>query len=424
MFGRLKSLFQSKPQITDPYEQFVVAFIEECKRQGRRPDSYDPTGRFFVFDEGTPGRRIVYLDNGFKAWLQLDKPARAAHLSKFIASSLDGPGIEDGSALVELMPGVRSRALISNLMIQSPGGIDARDEIAWAPFCGELVVVINHDRPGTLRPLTRGEFELGSFSFDTALKQAMTNLRSRPVAPAFEPHETVGGLFVCENLTDFQSSLLLLTPGVDFQFPTLHGAPVVLVPARNQFFVTGSENLAGLEVLLGIADAAHQQPHFLSSILVVWRDGRWVPFKLAPGGALAAQQRLIELRDLALDYRQQKALLDQLHKEQNRDVVVSEYDAYQPEPGAEFSLTFLASGSKDTLLPMAEQISIIRQTLDARTGLATGPNEDAARVTWADAIDIAGDLLEHVPGLYPERYRVRSFPDTEAWKRLKERALP
>jgi hypothetical protein len=41
MFNRLTSLFRPKSAITDPYEQFVVAFIEECKRQGRKPTSYD-----------------------------------------------------------------------------------------------------------------------------------------------------------------------------------------------------------------------------------------------------------------------------------------------------------------------------------------------------------------------------------------------
>jgi hypothetical protein len=51
MFNLLRSLFRPKPAIADPYEQFVVAFIEECERQGRKLKSYDHQARSFAFGD-------------------------------------------------------------------------------------------------------------------------------------------------------------------------------------------------------------------------------------------------------------------------------------------------------------------------------------------------------------------------------------
>lgn len=129
------------------------------------------------------------------------------------------------------------------------------------------------------------------------------------------------------------------------------------------------------------------------------------------------------MRDLGLDYEDQKNLLDRLHAEQNNDVFVSNFMAVHPRPGSEFSITFLSSGSTDTLLPKADRIRFLRQAVDAKTGIALAQEADVVEATWADAMEIAGSMFEPVAGLYPERYRVRRFPEAEMWSRLKERAL-
>lgn len=41
MFDRLKSLFRLKPPISDPFKQFVVAGVEECKRHGLQSSEYN-----------------------------------------------------------------------------------------------------------------------------------------------------------------------------------------------------------------------------------------------------------------------------------------------------------------------------------------------------------------------------------------------
>src|SRR5438093_1047655 len=161
MFNRLVSLFRPKP--ADPYEQFVVAFIEECGRQGRKPTSYDHQTHSFVFGDSKGSNHTVFIENSFRAWCQGTPKARAEQLSNFV------------------------------------------------------------------------------------------------------PHPRAAGLYYCSNLEDYQSSLLLMTPGTDFKLPALDGDAVALVPSRNQFFVTGSRNRPALEILLDLAETAGQQHHFCSS---------------------------------------------------------------------------------------------------------------------------------------------------------------
>src|SRR5262245_30196410 len=122
MFSHLRSLFRPKPVIVDPYEQFVVAFIEECKRQGRKPASYDHQTRSFVFGGPKGHNQTVFLDNSFRVWCRSDAKARAEQLSRFVRSlgEMEGEAAIDPAKLpAELMPGVRSRVLISHALIQN-----------------------------------------------------------------------------------------------------------------------------------------------------------------------------------------------------------------------------------------------------------------------------------------------------------------
>src|SRR6266700_3880202 len=118
MFNRLRSLFRPKPAIADPYEQFVVAFIEECGRQGRKPTSYDHQTRSFVFGDPKGSNHTVFLENNFRVWCQRDAKARAELLSRFVRSLGEaGAAIDPAKLPAELMPGIRSRVLLSHTLI-------------------------------------------------------------------------------------------------------------------------------------------------------------------------------------------------------------------------------------------------------------------------------------------------------------------
>jgi len=424
MFNLLRSLFRPKPAIADPYEQFVVAFLEECGRQGRKPTSYDHQTRSFVFSDAKGSNHTVYLENNFRIWTQRDAQARAEQLSRFVRS-LGDVEAESADLAAELMPGIRSRVLLSDGLIQSwiqgaPEGND--NETAWTPFCGELVACVVRDRPDSMALVTRSHLNSAKLSFDQAMVQAMAHFRAKVSAPDFVPHPRAPGLYYCSNLEDYQSSLLLMTPGKDFKLPDVDGDAVALVPSRNQFFVTGSRNRPALTLLLDLAETAGQQPHFCSSALLVWRDGHWVEYAFDAGTNEVAKQHQIAITHLASDYGRQKELLDHLHKTQNRDIHVATFMIYRKkdQQGSEFSMAVLSSGAaQGTLLPVADRLTFVDQIMDPRTGTAAEQAREILTVGWSDAMSVVNHLLQPVPNLYPPRHRTIGFPDADAWAKLR-----
>jgi len=76
----------------------------------------------------------------------------------------------------------------------------------------------------------------------------------------------------------FEASLLLLDDVWDVQLaPHLKGRPVVTMPFRDLVFVTGSEDVEGLQRVRKLeADTQTQQlVHPLSRQFLVRRDGAW-----------------------------------------------------------------------------------------------------------------------------------------------------
>jgi len=429
MFDRLMSLLRPKP--ADPYEQFVVAFIEECKRQGRKPTSYDHQTRSFVLGDREGSRHTVFLENTFRMWCQRDVKARAQQLSRFVRSLGEGEvGIDPATLAAELMPGIRSRFLFSHALIETwiQGGPEGNDnETAWTPFCGELVACVVHDRPDSMTLVMRSDLESAKLSFDQAMAQAMAQFRAKTPAPDFVPYPRLPGLYYCSNLEDYQSSLLLMTPGTDFELPALDGDAVALVPSRNQFFVTGSRNRPALKVLLDLAETAGQQPHFCSSAPLVWRDGQWVEYAFEAGTNEAVKLRRIATMQLASDYDRQKELLDHLHNKKNKDIFVAKFMVYrkQDQQGSEFSVAALSSGSDGTLLPVTDRLTfvVVDQIINPQSGRAEEGARDIVSVSWSDAMAIAGHLLQPVPNLYPPRYRSLGFPDADMWGKLRAKAV-
>jgi hypothetical protein len=430
MLGRLKSLFQPKAKFSDPYEQFVVEFLEECIQQRRRPASYDQQDRSFVFDDPQKGQLTVFLDNCFRIWLERDAKGKADHLVRFVRAMADSKQ-ETGTDELQtgLKPGIRARSLIGEMLIRSWSGSKAQDstnEIAWSPLCGDIASILLFDRTDTMKPLWRSDLDRAGLTFEHAMAIAMANLRADVPAPVFEVHPQADGLFYSSNLEDYQSALLLLSPGKDFEFPQLDGDPIALLPSRNKFFVTGSRNLPGLGKLFDIAEAAREEEaNFCSARLLIWRSGQWDNFAVDAGSSEAGRQRLLEVRETAIDYLDQKNLLDQLYQAKKKEVFVSPVEVFQEDdqPGSAFSITFLPSGRRDTLLPVADRISLIDQIVDPRTGIAQTEPRDRIVVAWSDVMAVASGLFEAVPQLYPPRYRVLGFPDATTWQKLKAKAL-
>jgi hypothetical protein len=401
-----------------PYTQFLREFIAECQRQNLVAESYDHAASSFALTKDDGSQISAFTRNTFGEWLRRDRAGRADLIARFVRSLHEARSHETVSAETlpdELMPGIRPRALVSNMMIRNwiaggPG--DDSRATAFLPFAADLVVCAVRDRPDSMSLMTRENLAEAGLSIAQATRLGIANFRARLPAPVFEP--LGDGLFGCANLEDHQSALLLLRPGQDYALPPIHGAPIVAVPGRNVFYLTGTQNPAGLARLLDIAGSAAQMPHVCSPSLLQWSGACWIEAPLADQ-RLEWRRREILQHQLAADYHEQKQLLDQQHDRQGRDVFVASLMLYRAkETRATFSVTTLPSGTTGTLLPRADRLVFVKPAAGS-----TQKVDDMADVSWSDAIGLVGHLFAPVPHLYPPRLRALGTPDAEAWSRLK-----
>jgi len=424
MFDWIKKALRPRQPDINSFDRFVLEFVEECKRQAWIPKSYDHQARSFLFDDGANESR-VHLSNLFGTWLARDGDGRAEVIARFVRGLAEAgktASISPETLPDELLPGIRSRVLISNTLLQSwiaGAPIDDSAETAWLPFAGDLAACVLRDQRDTISQMTHANLRFAELPIEQAMLRAMTNFRARMRAPVFE---SVGdGVFGCANLEDHQSALLLLEPGKDYSLPAIDGAPVALVPGRNVFYLTGSANMPGLTRLLDIARNAHQTPNFCSSMILQWRGDCWAEFQFEPGTTNAARQREIALAQASTDYTFQKQLLDRYYQKHGMDVFVANLMLFRRNDAEAslFGVATLASATTGTLLPHADRLNLGKQIVDPVTGLAQQGAADMVDVPWSGAMEIVGDLFEPVPYLYPPRLRALGFPDDDAWARLK-----
>jgi hypothetical protein len=423
MFDWIQRRFKKTPSAAEHYEQFVRDFVAECQRQNIRPKSYDPQARAFVIGGDDDYEMTFHLHNVFGEWLARNQDGRAELIVRFVHSVVEAirnNAISPERLPDELMPGIRSRAQISNVLIQhwiAGAPPDDSSATAFLPLTGDLVLCALRDMPYSMSQMTRANLAFANLPLKQAIPRAMANFRSKIPQPVFEAQGN--GLFLCNNLADHQSALLLLAPGREYPLPAIDGTPVAVVPTRNLFYLTGNASRTGLAKALDIAQQAHQMPHFSSSALLQWDGQRWSEALIAADG-LAVRQREIAKHQLAADYESQKQLLDQYHHKQGKDIYVAGVMLYRGKDSSElFSVTTLASGTTGTLLPQADRLSFVQQIIDERTGLAQREPQDIVDVAWSDAMNIVGHLFEPVPYLYPPRLRALGFPQANDWARLK-----
>lgn len=425
MFEWLKKRLVGQQAVVDPYEEFVREFVAECQRQELVPKSYDPNARGFLFVRDDGSEMTFFMHNGFREWLDRNRPGRTELMKRFVGSvfdSLHSEELDPAKLPDELMPGIRSASQISNVLIRNwlAGAPDDNSSAtAFQPFAGDLVACALRDRINSVAQMAHSHLAFAKLSLDQAMERAMANFRSKVPKPVFEP---VGdGVFGSNNLADHQSAMLLLTPGVDYPLPAIEGPPIAVVPSRNVFYLTGRANEVGLMRALDIAQKAGQMGHFLSSAILQWDGHRWVEAELA--GGFGARQREIRQHQIAADYNSQKQLLDQYHQSRGEDIFVANLMLFKPRDSVElFSVANLASGTIGTLLPHADRLFFGKQIVDPQTGLAEQVPQDKADVAWSDAMAIAGDLFEEVPYLQPPRLKALGFPTGDLWTRLKAAA--
>lgn len=394
--GFLDSIFGRKPPTPD---QFADIFVKEARKQGLdREMSYDAAEFRFKLGDGA----VFNLHNAYRAYNGTKGAERDRAMSSFIAALADlGQETPQDFARIrsQLRPVIRSRSVLEHMRLHEIRlkGTDENFRTAFLPFGEDCVVLLAVDRPESISTLTGGPEEAWNLSFDDAIAIAIDNLRDTPD----QFTELATGLYYGAWRDSYDTSRALL-PDMLERLP-VRGRPIFMMPTRDVLLVTGDHDTQGLISMTGFAEQALNEGRTVSASMFSYTDGKVYAYK--PEDPLIARQlahlgRLLDKEE----YDSQKAVLDQIHEEQGKDIFVANYALFakEGEPGTSFSVASWTRGV-DTSLPKVDRLALVRPEAQDEMG-------EVRVVAWEQAMPYLDHLLEPEAG-FPARYRTRGFPE-------------
>src|SRR5262249_43551772 len=189
---------------------------------------------------------------------------------------------------------------------------------------------------------------------------------------------------------DSYDSARLLLPDVIYRL-TLNGDPVIFAPNRDQLWITGKYDSAGLGAILKYGPDSHfKQGHGLSPNLYSLAEGKLVAF-LPDDPAQRLLAESICRQRAAMDYHQQGQYLNAIHERENLDLFVAAYTLYKRKDETTFSIS-VWSNTIDSLLPKTDALAFM-------VNPRSKDPQDRLVVDWDAAFPIVSNLLEEQPDI-------------------------
>jgi uncharacterized protein YtpQ (UPF0354 family) len=382
-------------------DQFANEFIAVLKSADpTKSVSYDADKFCLTIDSECKGGVTANLHNVYREYLQAAPSERPATLRRFLRflreTSLGAPAdFED--AAHDLLPIVRARVgneleWLRSQVEKSPGSP------AFVPFAEHLSLSVGYDLPESITHVGETQLQEWGVTLEVVGHRAMENLAK--LGCRFGGLRSKPGVYELDANDGYAVSRLLL-PQV-FTQPPLSGAPVAMVPHACCLLYTGDRDDDGLRIMLERAEQELEKPRVIGGFAYrLSQQGVWHPWLPAPTHRLYKQFRGLANATLGSSYSRQQQFLTQLQEKykpaDDRLFVASVLEFREESPwGAVTSCSW--AKHVPSLLPKTDTISLMRDL-----------EEPPVLVPWNVVQKTVGELM--VPqGIYPERYRVDSFP--------------
>lgn len=150
------------------------------------------------------------------------------------------------------------------------------DSLPYAPFAGELSVIIMRELPGTVVGVTQSTLESWGVSYAEALKQAMNNMNMSPLPPVTNalhaggggrknaPTEEVGLVFEGDHLT---ATWIIMERFRDYVIQRLQGDIVFSLPTRNRLVAIRADEPGLIQQIISSGRSTLNQTHALTNQL-------------------------------------------------------------------------------------------------------------------------------------------------------------
>ena len=174
-----------------------------------------------------------------------------------------------------IVPAVRTNAYLEELGRYASEG--KKPELVFDRLTPELIVVYMFDFPERL--LTMLEEHLDEVKVERSELWELAKANLRRLYGQDLQVKGDKGFYYFEAGGVFDSSMLLLDIWTQQNFP-VKGDIVAFIPARNYLMVTGSEDEEGLALARKVSSqVVAEEAYPITKQGLVWRDGKWLPFK-------------------------------------------------------------------------------------------------------------------------------------------------
>jgi uncharacterized protein YtpQ (UPF0354 family) len=382
----------------DTFAQFVIDRLREVGVTS--PIDYD--GEQFQLEIAGESEKasILFLNNAYREYCSLPAEHRAQAVHRFVRGWLQAnkPAPEEYDDISpDILPAVRSRSFFEAARLRMLLGGSDDTFLPYQTLGDDLGLGLVYDMPDSMKPISNRELDSWGVTFYEALEAARDNLRQ--VAPQIIGPQEGPGTYVFTTNDGYDSSRLILLDLIH-QFE-VHGDYIAMAPGREMLIVTGSEDQAGLEAMVALANKAFEQPRTVSGAALRLEGDEWTRWMPPGDHPLYENFRGLWLQSQGQDYGEQTELLNKLHESRGEDVFVAAFNVMQhKETGARINFCVWTDGTV-SLLPRTEQVVL------------GGPGQPTVFAPWEKVVEVAGQLMTPVDDMYPERYRVEEFPSAE-----------
>lgn len=374
-------------------ERFGESFIAEMRRQGFQDPVIFAAAKFHLLVRG--GARFIALQNFYAEYCLLDPSQRSANLTRMATiamTSLRGLPDKFEDALSSLQIRLMSRLYFSKIYLEwstkeQPNPLDVATERIGEHLCATVV----HDHPFNMVSVGNEQLAKWGVTLHEALEVGRKNLARETFTYA-----SIGErVYESRTRDNYDASRLLITDLIrDLK---VQGDHIAMVPNRDTLLIAGSEDEAGLAILLTLAEKARETAHPMVFTPLRQNGNTWEDWMPPSDHPLYWPFKMLEIDYLTYVYETQQKLLDAVNTKCGENVFVASYMAYRYPDGKVSSDSVWTKGL-DTLLPKTTKLAF---GVEGEGIVAAGE--------WERVVELVGDLMEETD-LYPVRYRVRRFP--------------
>lgn len=317
-----------------------------------------------------------------------------------IKATLEPEDYSDFESVRErLFPSIRDRLLAVASFFDEPvslaDGDDAVPKILHQQLAEHYVTMLAIDRETTMSYASQDMLDGWGKSFEEAFEVCMINLASIST----EPFECVAdGVYLSSWHDSYDTSRLLLTEKIRSECE-VRGDYLAFMPNRDHLFITGSDDIAGIKMVLEYCDEISQWPRAMLMVPLIL-DGRgWSVFDPPRSHRCYFD---IRRQVIGTEYEVYGSTQEALQNALTDDVYVATFNVYKKENSDD--LHSACVWSVRSLLPRCEWVTFVEVAEDSDDGQIVG------MARWEDVATVLG--ASFVPAFsYPPRYLVEALLD-------------